>query len=244
MKAVQISDCHIYADKHRSGYNDVNPYQSLEKVLKTALQEKTDIVLFTGDISGDATEQSYQHFAELCAEYLGSQPWCYIPGNHDCPTTMLSMFKQHSLCHQSPLKLGKWRIHGLDSHHQKTLGFVSPEALQDLESSIVKAEDAYHLVAVHHHPILTDSWMDKHEWLNRDNFLQMVERLEGLSGVIYGHIHTDSKHQLGNTTLFSCPSSCWQWKMQPDFAFSSELPGYRTLTLCEDGQIETQVTRV
>lgn len=244
MKVVQISDCHLYADEARRGYNDINPYLSLEKVLCKAVCEEPDLVLFTGDISGDASSQSYQHFAFLCEQYLPSVQWWYIPGNHDCPKTMLSMFEQHSLSQVSPLKFGKWWIHGLNSYYKKTLGYVSPASLDELEATTLGADECFHLAAVHHHPILTGSWMDKHEWLNRGEFLTMLVRLQPLRGVIYGHIHTDSQHEIANTRLFSCPSSCWQWTMQPEFGFSDEQPGFRVLTLCDDGQIETQVIRV
>lgn len=244
MKVIQISDCHLYAESQRCGYNDINPYLSLSNVLQKAVQQKPDVILFTGDLSGDASEQSYQHFLALIKRYVGDTTWWYIPGNHDCPNTMFQTFGDHVLCEASPFLLGNWQIHGLNSHHVGTLGYVSGSSVDRLEKRIQSEAQHFHLIAVHHHPILTQSWMDKHEWLNRDEFMAFIDRAKCVRAVIYGHIHTDSLHQVGETTFYSCPSSCWQWEMQPTFAFSQELPGFRTILLGADGGISSTVTRV
>lgn len=244
MKVIQISDCHLYADIQRIGYNHINPCHSFEKVLLNAQQENPDLVLFTGDISGDASEQSYQHFKQLCGQYFSDQTWRYIPGNHDCPDKMRTLLTGQELLTSAPLDLGPWRIHGLNSHHQSTLGHVSQASLDLLENDITEEPHKCHLVAVHHHPILSQSWMDKHEWINRALFMAFIDKIKIVRAVIYGHIHTDKFDHIGQTDFYSCPSSCWQWEMQKEFGFSTEAPGYRLLDLGHDGTINSQVKRI
>ena len=83
MTLIQISDCHLLESPARSGYGDINPLQSLEAVLKTVVSLDVDGVLVTGDISGDDSEQSYQHFIQAINQHLPDIPVKVIAGNHD-----------------------------------------------------------------------------------------------------------------------------------------------------------------
>ncbi|MCP4949366.1 MAG: hypothetical protein GY923_17890, partial [Aestuariibacter sp.] len=83
MTLIQISDCHLLESPARSGYGDINPLQSLEAVLKTVASLDVDGVLVTGDISGDDSEQSYQHFIQAINQHLPDIPVKVIAGNHD-----------------------------------------------------------------------------------------------------------------------------------------------------------------
>ena len=82
MRLVQISDCHLLADKHQALY-DINPYDSLEQVLSLIAENPPNALIATGDISGDDSAESYGHFIALMTRYLPACPWRVIAGNHD-----------------------------------------------------------------------------------------------------------------------------------------------------------------
>ena len=75
IRLCQISDCHLFADPSSVGYGDVNPYESLYRVLAQVAHSAPDGVIVTGDISGDDSEQSYAHFLALMTKHLGNIPW-------------------------------------------------------------------------------------------------------------------------------------------------------------------------
>ncbi len=89
MTLIQISDCHLLESPARSGYGDINPLQSLETVLETVVSLDVDGVLVTGDISGDDSEQSYQHFIQAINQHLPDIPVKVIAGNHDNNALMI-----------------------------------------------------------------------------------------------------------------------------------------------------------
>lgn len=241
---VQISDCHLFADTGRAGYAGINPFASLRAVLSRAATEQADLVVATGDISGDDSIDSYRHFLALIQQFLPHTPVYLIPGNHDKPAFMKEIFAGQVLTASEPLRLGNWLIHGLNSHFQGTLGKVSAEQLQQVQGHIENSGDCYHLLAVHHHPVPVDGWMDKHTFVNRQDLTRLVSLNPTIKAVIYGHVHLHQEHQREHCRYMSVPSSCWQWKNSADFAISDQLPGYRRIHLADNGELHSQIVRV
>lgn len=244
MKIAQITDCHLYAERHKTGYNDINPFNSLQQVLQKVKQDMPDLILFTGDISGDASHQSYLHFVMLCEQELDDTEWYWIPGNHDDPVILNSLLPDNNLLSRTPISTDHWLIHGLSSHYEKTLGKVDEVCMESLLVRVDEAIDKHHMIAVHHHPIPVEGWMDKHELLNRDEFVQHLSQRSKVSLVIYGHIHTERQHKIAGTTYLACPSSCWQWRCSNAFGWTDDAPGYRLLTLDAEGLFHTQIKRI
>ncbi len=61
---AQFSDCHLFADKQATHFG-ANVWQNLTKVLADISQRKNiDCVVFTGDLTQDHSELSYQHFVQ------------------------------------------------------------------------------------------------------------------------------------------------------------------------------------
>lgn len=244
MKLVQISDCHIFSDKLKPGYDDINPFNSFYQVVDRVEAEQPDLVLLTGDLSGDGSLESYLYMNDLLDDVLGSIPYWVLPGNHDNLALLRKVFTNKDLSVSEPLSIGNWYIHGLNSKFQGNLGQVDVSQLDNLRVNIERAPTKNHLIAVHHHPIECRGWMDKHEWLNRAEFLRFIEKFDRVRAVIYGHIHTESAIQLGQVQYLSCPSTCWQWSCEPNFATTRETPGYRVMHLDEQGNIDTLVKRI
>lgn len=243
-RIVQVSDCHLVSDLDKTSYSDINPYQSLKAVLQSAANESPDILLLTGDISGDDSVQSYQYLKLLLREPYIPKVVRMIPGNHDVPDLMMQELGEDICRFDGFEDLGRWRIHYMNSKHQGTLGHVSEERLQAFQDDVLELPRSHHIVVVHHHPLDTNSWMDKHEWTNRDKFLQLMHYLPRPVRVLYGHIHQERSRTFSGQEYYACPSSCWQWKLQDEFGVSDEAPGYRVIELGDDGEWLTWVNRI
>lgn len=243
-RLVQITDCHLFADTEKFGYGDVNPYFSLQKVLEKVVCEVPDIVLVTGDISGDLSEKSYQLFKELWQQSSCQAQLAVIPGNHDSEQNLNDVFGELELSASSGILVGNWQIHGANTHYRGTLGKLSEQDLLQLELTIKYAPDINHLIAVHHHPIVTGGWMDRHEWLNADAFVEMLSHYPQVRAVVYGHIHQESEVSKNGCRYLACPSTCWQYTSTADFSVCDSSPGYRILDLAEDGRFETRIVRL
>lgn len=245
---MQISDCHLFAERDKTAYGTIQPYLSLGNILRNIIQLSPDLVLVTGDLSGDASDASYRHFLSLWLESgLGCQ-FVVLPGNHDDPCAMANVFAAENLwMHYSPLNpltLGKWQFPLLNTKTDTTMGHLDDLQFAQLGELLNSNSDKYQLIAVHHHPIPCDAWMDKHGWDNGSALVELIAQHDSVKSVIYGHIHHASEQQIDQCWYMSCPSSCWQWAMQREFALSSEKPGYRILYLGDSGALETQIGRM
>lgn len=244
MKIIQITDCHLYADTHHVGYNNINPYQSLASVLQQVAKQNPELVIVSGDLSGDTSVESYRHFKHLWSLSDITAQLMLLPGNHDDRDIIQSEFQPHQLWLNSPLNMRKWHIHGLDTKDAGNRGTLTQAQQLTFQQQLASHPDYHHLVAVHHHPIACGGWMDSHEWTNRAEFVEIVSRYPQVRAVIYGHIHHENEQQLNHCQFLSCPSTCWQWAMQDDFAWSNTEPGFRLLELADDGSIFSKVLRV
>ena len=248
LKIAQISDCHLYADRTKCGYGHINPYQSLARVLNELAGQPLDLLLVTGDVSADGSAQSYQHFSQLINDSALTCDFIILPGNHDEPGNLRQEFAERNLWFSydahSPLLLANWHIHLLDTKTAGSGGALSDAALDELEQTLARSTEYFHLLGAHHHPLPCHAWMDQHGWHNAERLLALVERYPRVKGMIYGHIHHGSEQQRGQCNFMSCPSTCWQWAMQPQFGLSEQAPGYRLLELTPQGQLSTHIHRV
>ncbi|MEP4890318.1 MAG: metallophosphoesterase [Aliiglaciecola sp.] len=243
-KIVQLSDCHLFKDKNKVGYNNINPYQSLQLLLDKVEQLNPDGVLVTGDISGDDSEQSYQHFLTLMAQFNLSNKFKVIAGNHDQSNAFNKLLANLDLANSQPWQIHNWFLHGIDTRYQDTLGRVSDKDLGNLKNNLQNSPNNFHLIACHHHPLASGGWMDKHQWLNRDDFVNAVTTLPQVKLVVYGHIHHDSQHKILECDFHSSPSTCWQFASQADFAISEEMPGFKLYHLHNNGSFDSTTFRL
>jgi len=244
MKLVQLTDCHLLSNTTDTAYGHVNPYQTLAACLHLAIQEQPDGLLFTGDISGDDSALSYQHFCSLVSRIAGDVPWRVIAGNHDVNPAFDAHLGPNILRADDPWRLGQWFMHGLDSTYQEAQGWVNAAELTTITEHLHAHPHQFHWLCLHHHLIPTGSWMDRHALLNAAEVRQWLADNAQIQGVVHGHIHTEQCHQLAGRAVMAAPSTCWQWQMSRDFGIADERPGFRVLSLCDDGQWNTQVRRI
>ena len=245
MKIIQISDCHLFTDPQKVGYNNVDPFRSLKRILAEVKVHQPDVLLVTGDISGDGSTESYQHFSKLIHESKVDCKIGIIPGNHDNQAQLKSNILKEYLWLSNPRMVlpNQWHIHLLDTQYQQTMGQISEGSLTSLVEYLSLHPSDYHLLAAHHHPIPCEGWMDKHAWTNRHSFNAVVATYPSIKGVVYGHIHMAIEQQINQCLYMACPSTCWQFANQKTFAISDLMPGYRVINLLKNGQITTSTIR-
>lgn len=254
MKIIQITDCHLFADTSKFGYKQINPYISLKGVLDEVSSYQPDLLVVTGDVSGDGSEQSYRHFKDLIAASgmltvssgRTKIPWIVMAGNHDHPDVLKKQLSADNLGLFRRVSFSEinWQCHFLNSHHQGTLGHIAQDELDTLSSRLVEADQSHHMIFVHHHPVETNSWMDKHELLNRQQFVELLECYPQVKAVVFGHVHQAMDIRQNGIRYLACPSTCWQWASTESFALSNLQPGFRVINLAKDGQIDTNVQRI
>ena len=246
ISVLQITDTHLYASSDGCLLG-LNTEQSLEAVTAEARLRHlpADLVLATGDLVHDGSAAAYQRtFSHLGS--LGIPVYC-LPGNHDEAVALQDNIGNGLIRYTDHAVHGNWHFILLDSSRPGSEGgHLDPALLETLETRLLAAPDTHTLVCLHHQPVLMGSrWLDTMAVDNPDDFFAIIDRHPQVHGILWGHVHQEFDRMRNAVRLLSTPSTCIQFMPgSTEFALDDTAPGYRWLTLHEDGRIETGVQRL
>ncbi|MGX5202739.1 3',5'-cyclic-AMP phosphodiesterase [Aliikangiella sp. IMCC44632] len=246
VRVAQLTDSHIFAEKEGCLLG-LNTRRSFEAVCERVKKEewKPDVILATGDLSQDASPQSYQYLADFLATLKVPSFW--LPGNHDDPQVMAQYLTNQCVSSAKQILLGDWQIILLDSSvKDKVYGNLSESELAFLSQALQQHPNKHALVSLHHQPVTIDShWLDQIGLKNAAEFKQVLAKFPQVKGVVWGHIHQDFEFTENGVHWMATPSSCVQFEPgSEDFSAGEEAPGYRFLNLYPDGRVESVVHRI
>ncbi|ALO35765.1 3',5'-cyclic-nucleotide phosphodiesterase [Colwellia sp. MT41] len=257
---AQISDSHLFSSVNGLHHGH-NVLANLRKVLLSICHNRQiDYVIFTGDLTQDHSEQSYQNFVDLVHECGIAVPIYYLAGNHDEPELLAQYFSAAPFTSDTTIDHPHWQIQLLDSKSATPAGYVAEQALVKLQKAI-KA-DKHQLVMMHHHPIDVGYFIDKYGLQNKSAFWQAIDDFDNIKAIACGHVHsamqlTKQGKQAVKTvhlapekstpakapvTLYTCPATSIQFDPSVDgVAALAKGPGYRIFYLYRNGQLDSDV---
>lgn len=246
VRLAQVTDSHIFATQ-QGCLLGLNTRTSFEAVCQRLMQEEwsPDALLATGDLSQDASAESYQYLAERFKAM--NIPTFWLPGNHDDPAMMEQHLTNETVLAAKQLLIGNWQVILLDSSVPgKVHGFLNSEQLDFLERALESHPEKHTLVTLHHQPQNVGcQWLDQIGLHNTDELSQLLSRYSQVKAVLWGHVHQEFEKEHQGIKWIATPSSCVQFKPKSeDFCAGSESPGYRFLSLYPDGRMESVVHRI
>ena len=249
VRIVQITDTHLYAEAHGTLLK-MNTRDSFNHVVKAVKEREPDIdiILATGDIAQDASEQAYRLFMDSMRDFKA--PYFWIPGNHDVASEM-ERIAEGSSATEKLIKVNNWLILLLDtSEVGQVHGSLAVEELEFLNTSLKRYQDdesvEHILITMHHNPTRGNAgWMKDIGLRNAKAFWKFVGLSDKVRCVLYGHVHQSLDFEHEGVRCLCTPSTCIQFKPNvTNFELDKENPGYRNLQLFADGSIETEVYRI
>ena len=247
-KILHITDTHLFESEDGAllGVKSNASFLSVINEIKHS-NKKYDLIVATGDFVQDGSMKSYARFAEQIKQF--NIPCVWLAGNHDNYSHMQEVFSNYQLAENKLVMLGdNWLIVLLNSQvFGQAYGWLSESELQFLEKTLLSYPDKNVMVFLHHHPINSGChWLDKHILKNSCELEKIVKKFSTFRGLGWGHIHQQQDHVWHNCHAFSTPSTCFQFKPNCyDFQLSNEdAPGWREISLNEDGTLETSVFRI
>ena len=252
LRIVQLTDTHLFADSSRELLK-LNTQDSFEKVLGliAARERDLDLVVATGDISQDASQEAYLRFCESMKTL--DAPFRWLPGNHDSRMVMdkvSARIEQQAGTGMSPsVNLGSWQIIMLDSAVPGEVhGCLGEAELALLERELSEAGRAgrHVMVCLHHNPIPGSAgWMSDIGLQNQAQFLSIIDHHSCVRAIVYGHIHQELDFERGGVRYFCSPSTCIQFKPNvANFTLDDRNPAYRWFDLHANGDIDSAVVRL
>lgn len=249
---AQFSDCHLFSDI-KSLHHNANVYQNLTLVLAALAKDKTlNVIVFTGDLSQDHSEQSYQHFVSAVEHSNISIPIYYLAGNHDEYKLLDKHLTKPPFVSAKNFENNYWQVFLVDSKSDSPAGIITQEVFKSVEENINSKKKQ--LLFSHHHPIDVGYFIDKHGIQNKQEFWHNISKYGSINAIACGHVHqaiTLTKHlNQHKVQLFTCPATSIQFDPTADSVKALPINsakktgqgiGYRRFTLQASGNLLTSL---
>lgn len=225
------------------GVNTTESFQAVITKLK-GIASTLDCILLTGDLSQDGSRESYERIAAFLEPL--SIPVYFIPGNHDDAEMLATIYPLSPIRTDKHLLFKRWQIILLDSHVPGLVaGKLAESAITQLQQ-LLDQHTQHALLVMHHHPLAVGcGWLDPLGLQNAEYFWQVVNKYKQVAIVLNGHVHQVFHQRLNHLDCYMSPSTCIQFKpKQVEFALDNQPPGFRLLTLHDDGTHTTEVVRL
>ena len=245
LQVLQLTDIHLFADQQRT-LHEVNTEQSLQKVLQAVANDRQpDVVILSGDLTEKSEAAAYQRLVQHCQMF--SCPVYAIAGNHDDLDVLQASVAESNIELQQSVLTEGWHIILLNSvipGHAE--GLLADSELAYLRTALASQPDLPALVVLHHHAQPVNGTMDQIMLRNHDAFNAVLADHPQVKVVLCGHVHQEYDQIKNNIRYLASPSTCYQITENNSqfIRDTSALPGYRWLSLNDDGTIETTVVRV
>lgn len=244
LRVLQLTDPHLMADQ-AGALLGVNTRDSLDAVIEAALAQhgQPDLILATGDLAQDGSEEAYRVFADKLRAFHCDSAW--IAGNHD-RTDVLEQVAGELQANRRHIIQGGWQFILLDSSVPgKVYGELADSELAFLAHTLEQNPELPTLVTLHHHPVdIGADWMKNIGLRNREAFWEVMDRFSQVKIVLWGHIHQEHDLSRNGVRLLATPSTCIQFTSgSRRFAVEELPPGYRWFELDASGDFRTEVCR-
>lgn len=244
LRIAQITDTHLHADP-KGRLLGLDTRHCLQEVIELARKRSPDLVVASGDLTHDGSEQAYA-LVQDCFDRIQAPIYC-LPGNHDEALILKDCMSNHYYHSHNSLQINGWQLIFLDSTLTGSEGgHLSNETLEHLAAALQQASNSPTLIWLHHQPVNIGShWLDSMAVDNPEAFFTLVDRHPQVRGIIWGHVHQVFEKQRNGVQLLATPSTCIQFLPgSTDFAIEHIPPGYRWLDLYSDGHFTTGIERL
>lgn len=244
---AQISDSHLFASK-QGLHCGVNVFDNFIRILaELSAVKNLSAIFFTGDLTQDHTQASYELFNQALADSLLTVPCYYVAGNHDDAKLLTQCLLNNNVVHERFAEFNQWQVLLLNSKSETPAGLVAKDDLARLNEQLVQVSETTHqLIFMHHHPHDVGYFIDRHGLKNQHDFWRVVNQGAQVKAIACGHVHRGQTYWPSESTnqipLYTCPATSIQFDPNVDKVAALPLgPGYRLFTLNADGTHKTSL---
>ncbi|MES1965812.1 metallophosphoesterase [Psychrobacter sp. AH5] len=263
LNVLQITDMHLTTPTTLEATTALREDQSqcqqhFDSSLKQALAEdiRCDLILVTGDLVSKVDPLTYDYIFDALKKT--QIPFACIAGNHDVTDELgydlpfdqrqlIARSMDSRLLNQHVIESEYWQLLLLDSSVSGKISGVLANADLDWLCQQLDNCDKPALLALHHHVLpMNSEWIDAHMVENAEEFWQRIDRYEQLRVIISGHTHQEQIRHKNGVTVYSTPSTCYQFLPNKDeFSYDEQASaGYRWLQLANNGNLASWVKRL
>ena len=233
MLIAQISDMHVKGPGS-TAMAGIDTTTGLNRAVAhlIALRPRPDIVLATGDLVAEGTDEEYGVLRDSMRTLTA--PVYLIPGNHDDRDGMRRAFPDHAYLPKD----GNFLQYVIDDYPVRLIaldtlvpgengGWLCAERLAWLEARLAEAPERPTVIFMHHPPFVSGiAELDGIRCEGGEELGVIVARHPQVERVLCGHIHRPIQVRWHGTLASTCPSTAVQMglDLRPDgpFGWSAE----------------------
>ncbi len=236
---LQFTDTHLTADPQGT-LKGVITRNSLGSCVTMAQQHTASHVLLTGDLSHDASQESYQALQDIITSL--NLPVSALAGNHDIEAQMKKSLP--NTWTTGECDVGSWKIILLNSSvPDEGYGYITKEEIKRTETIVSRTEKPNVLICLHHQPVPVGStWIDNIMLQNPEPLFKLIDAYDTIKGILFGHVHQNHLSQHHKVTIIGSPSTCIQFKSNSQqFELDNVAPAFRVIELHDNGEIDSEI---
>ena len=202
-KLLQVSDCHLARDPD-ADYRGHNADADLDRLTDAVLRWAPDLLMLTGDLSEDASVESYIRIRDWAERFDCPKAW--IPGNHDDRAVMAPLFDAAGFESGPVIEVDDWQLALLDSVWPGDPGGeLNAERLAPLDKLDEKRSTG---IFVHHQPVpVGAAWIDRVGMRETGRLWSRLRALDSVRFIGFGHVHQRFRHTIEGVECLACPST-------------------------------------
>lgn len=211
---IQISDCHIDDIEQSMG---VNTHRNLAHIIDKITPMQSDALLISGDLTHHGTLTAYKKLKKLLSPIQSNL--FVLAGNHDDPHNLATVFSAHLF---NKISIGMWDIINIDSvQAKKTSGYLTKDALLELDKQLANSKSKYSLLVLHHPIVPMDStWDDALSLENPQDLFTVLDKYPKIQAVLFGHAHESAEFKRKGLKIIACPSTAVQFTDEKRIGFN------------------------
>lgn len=210
LKIIQLTDIHLPANEIDILYG-INIHSVVYKVAEKISQiEDIDCIIITGDI---ANKGDYNAYITLDNAFKNiNVPIFWLQGNHDFSEVMLQVATKVKIKADKCFTIKNTKFILLQSVMRdeddlslnKGRGYLFNYEMIFLKRELEENDFDSCVIALHHPPVLSNSWTDRRILDNRLEFISLIEKFPKVKVVLYGHQHI-AQQTIINKINYICP---------------------------------------
>lgn len=247
LKIIQLTDIHLPANETEILYG-INIHSVVYKIAEKINQLiNIDCIIITGDIANKGDYSAYVSLDNALKDIKA--PIFWLQGNHDFSEVMLQVSTKVKIKSEKCFIIKNTKFILLQSVMRDEGDLSSNKArgyLFDYEMSFLKRELEENnfdncVVALHHPPVLSNSWADRRILDNRIEFRALLEQFPKVKVVLYGHQHIAQHTILNDINYISSPPTSFHYDPNGErFSLLKDKQGFGIISIDDHFNVDSE----
>ncbi len=247
LKIIHLTDIHLPTIETDILYG-INIHSVVYKIAEKISQIKDiDCIIITGDIANKGDYNAYITLDKVFKDI--DVPIFWLQGNHDFSEVMLQVSTKVKVKSDKCFTIKNTKFILLQSVMRdeddlslnKGRGYLFNYEMSFLKRELDEDNFDNCIIALHHPPVLSNSWTDRRILDNRLEFINLIEQYSKVKVVLYGHQHIAQQTIINKINYISSPPVSYHYNPNGErFSILENIHGFGIIIIDNEGNVNAE----